>query len=229
MSEPFSKVNTIRDDHKYSNIWIRWPSNIVCICICAISQVQIYSDIRLVNIWHLNIFVYSLGKLCGIRICFDICFGPFYDIRSSLSHRHHTDSPPTTNQYQTYITLTSHQHQTNITPTSHRHYTDTPTLCWQYTDITLTTHRHYTDITPSLHRHHTDITPILHRHTNITLTVHRHYTDITPILHRHYTDITPSLHRHYTNITPISHCYLISKACPTLTSHKYNSTLTLQL
>ena len=39
------------DEHKisfeYSNIWIKWHSNILRICIHAISPVQIYSDIHL--------------------------------------------------------------------------------------------------------------------------------------------------------------------------------------
>ena len=30
--------------------------------ICAISEVQIYSDIHSVNMLHTNIFVYSFGK-----------------------------------------------------------------------------------------------------------------------------------------------------------------------
>ena len=59
MSESFSKVTTISDEYKYSNIQIKWPSNIICIraiyeyfwtfvrfIICGI---RIYSDIRLVN------------------------------------------------------------------------------------------------------------------------------------------------------------------------------------
>ena len=34
------------DEHGYSNILIKWPSNIICIRIRAISPVQIYSDIH---------------------------------------------------------------------------------------------------------------------------------------------------------------------------------------
>ena len=84
MSEYFSKVTTISDEYKYSNIQIQWPSNIICILIHAISRVGIYSDICSVNMWHPNIFRYSFSKLCGIQIYSDICSGPFYDIRSSL-------------------------------------------------------------------------------------------------------------------------------------------------
>ena len=34
------------DEHEYSNIRIKWPSNIICIRICAISPVRTYSDIH---------------------------------------------------------------------------------------------------------------------------------------------------------------------------------------
>ena len=53
--------------------------------ISAISGIQIYSDIYLVNMLHPNIFGYSFGTLCGIRICLDIRLCPFYYIRSSLA------------------------------------------------------------------------------------------------------------------------------------------------
>ena len=56
MSEPFSKISSISDEYEYSNIRIRLPSNIIRIRIRAISGVQIYSDIRSVNMWHPNIF-----------------------------------------------------------------------------------------------------------------------------------------------------------------------------
>ena len=59
MSEPFSKISSISDDYEYSNIRIKLPSNIIRIRIRAISGVRIYSDIRLVNMWHLNLFRYS--------------------------------------------------------------------------------------------------------------------------------------------------------------------------
>ena len=78
----FFKVTTISDEYEYLNIRIKWPSNILRIC--AISRVGIYSDIRLVNMWHPNIFGYLSRKLCGIQIYSDICLGSFYDIRLSL-------------------------------------------------------------------------------------------------------------------------------------------------
>ena len=69
-----------------TNIRIKWPSNIIRIRIRirAISAIQIYSGIRSVNMLHPNIFIYSFGTYCGIRIYSDICLCPFYDIRSSL-------------------------------------------------------------------------------------------------------------------------------------------------
>ena len=45
ISEHVTKVTAISDQYKYSNIWINWPCNIIRICICAISQAQIKSDI----------------------------------------------------------------------------------------------------------------------------------------------------------------------------------------
>ena len=84
MSEPFSKVTTSSEEYKYSNIWIKWPSNIICICISTIFWVWIYSDIHSLYMWHSNIFRYLLDKLCGIRIYFNIRLCPFYDIRSLL-------------------------------------------------------------------------------------------------------------------------------------------------
>ena len=61
----------VSDDWEYSNIWITWPSNINGIG--AISRVQIYLAICLINIWHHNIVRYSFGELCGIQIYTDIC------------------------------------------------------------------------------------------------------------------------------------------------------------
>ena len=61
---------------------IAW--SIIRIHIFAISRVQIYLDICLVNMWHPNIFRYLFCKLCGIQIYSNILYGPFYDIRSSL-------------------------------------------------------------------------------------------------------------------------------------------------
>ena len=78
ISEPFSKVIIINDDYEYSNIWRKiWLLYIICICVCAISWFQIYSDIRLVNMWHLIIFKYFFGKFCGIQIYSDSSSGPF--------------------------------------------------------------------------------------------------------------------------------------------------------
>ena len=56
---------------KYLNS--KCPSNIIRICIRAISWVQIYLDIFLEIIWHANIFKYLFGKLCGIQIYSDTC------------------------------------------------------------------------------------------------------------------------------------------------------------
>ena len=53
--EPFKK-SLISDEYEYSNILMKLPSNIICIHIHAISRVQIYLDICLVNMWHPNIF-----------------------------------------------------------------------------------------------------------------------------------------------------------------------------
>ena len=55
------KKISISDEYEYSNIQIKWLSNIICICICAISGIRIYSDICLVNMLHPNIFGYSFG------------------------------------------------------------------------------------------------------------------------------------------------------------------------
>ena len=94
MSEPFSKVSSISDEYEYSNIRITLPLNIIPICICAISGIQIYLDICLVNVWHQNIFGYSFGTLCGIQIFSYICLSPFYEICSSLAPII-PDPPPT--------------------------------------------------------------------------------------------------------------------------------------
>ena len=59
MSEPFSKVSSISDEYEYLNIRIKLPSNIIRIH--AISGVRMYLDIRSVNVWHPNIFGYSIG------------------------------------------------------------------------------------------------------------------------------------------------------------------------
>ena len=56
------------------------PSNIIHICICAISKVQINSNTLLVSMGRLNIFGYFFGKIFGICIYLDILF----DISSSL-------------------------------------------------------------------------------------------------------------------------------------------------
>ena len=77
MCGPFQKNSSISDNYKYSNIRIKGPSNIIYIHICAISEVQIYSDICLVNMLHLNIFRSSVGTYCGIRIYSDIRLCPF--------------------------------------------------------------------------------------------------------------------------------------------------------
>ena len=76
-NEPVSKVITISDEYSYSNIRIKLPSTMIHIRIHAISRVQIYSDMRSVNMWHPNICEYLSGKLCGIQIYSDICSGPF--------------------------------------------------------------------------------------------------------------------------------------------------------
>ena len=62
----------------------------------ATSEVQIYLNICLVNMWHLNIFRYLFGELCGIQIYSDICLGPFYDICPSLATTltYTTTAPP---------------------------------------------------------------------------------------------------------------------------------------
>ena len=86
MSEPFSNVTTPNDEFVYSNIRIKWTSNIIRIPMCAHSQVQIYLDIPMVNMWHLNIFRYPFNKLCGIQIYSDICSGPFHQFCSSLDN-----------------------------------------------------------------------------------------------------------------------------------------------
>ena len=49
MCEPLKKKSSISEKYKYLNIKIKWPSNIICICIHAISGVQIYLDICSVN------------------------------------------------------------------------------------------------------------------------------------------------------------------------------------
>ena len=84
MSEAFYKISSISDNYEYSNIQIKWPSNIICLHIRAISGVQIYSYIRSVNMLHSNIFRYSPGTYCCIRIYSDICSCHFYYICSSL-------------------------------------------------------------------------------------------------------------------------------------------------
>ena len=86
INELFFKVTTLSHEYEYLNIQIKWPSNIICIHIYAISRVRISWDIHSVNTRHPNIFGYSFVKLCGIRIYSDICSGPFWDIHSSLPH-----------------------------------------------------------------------------------------------------------------------------------------------
>ena len=54
-------MSSISDEYEYSNIRIKLPSNIIGIRICASSGVQIYSDIRSVNMGYPNIFGYSFG------------------------------------------------------------------------------------------------------------------------------------------------------------------------
>ena len=44
-----------------------------------------HSYLYLCHFLSTNIFGYLFGKLCGIRIYLDICLGPVYDIRSSLT------------------------------------------------------------------------------------------------------------------------------------------------
>ena len=61
ISECFKKNSLISDEYEYSNIQIKWPSNIIRIRIRAISRIRIYSDIRSVNMLHPNIFGYSFG------------------------------------------------------------------------------------------------------------------------------------------------------------------------
>ena len=61
ISECFKKNSSISDEYVYSNIQIKWPSNIICICIRAISGIGIYSDICSVNMLHPDIFGYSFG------------------------------------------------------------------------------------------------------------------------------------------------------------------------
>ena len=61
ISEYFLKISSIRDEYEYKNIKIKWPSNIIRIRIRAISGIQIYSDICLVNMLHPNLFRYSFG------------------------------------------------------------------------------------------------------------------------------------------------------------------------
>ena len=84
MSESFFKVTAISYEYEYTNIQIKWPSNIIRICICAISRVRIYLYTCLANMWHPNILGYLFGKLFGIQIYLDIRLGPYHDIRSSL-------------------------------------------------------------------------------------------------------------------------------------------------
>ena len=66
MSEPFSKMSSISDEYEYLNIRIKLPSNIIRIRISANSGVQIYLDIRLVNMGYPNKFGYLFGTYCGI-------------------------------------------------------------------------------------------------------------------------------------------------------------------
>ena len=70
MTEPFSKVTTISDEYKYSNILINWPSNIIGYCgnkiyiylflFCLLCGIQKYWDISL--IWFgITIFFLNLN------------------------------------------------------------------------------------------------------------------------------------------------------------------------
>ena len=54
MSDPFYTVSLISDEYKYSDIRVKWHSNVIRIRICDISGVQIYSDIHSVNMLYLN-------------------------------------------------------------------------------------------------------------------------------------------------------------------------------
>ena len=88
MSEPFLKISSISDEFEYSNIREKkLPSNIIRSWSLAISGVQIYLDIALVNMWHPNLFGYLLGTKCGIQTYSDICSCQFYYISSSLAGR----------------------------------------------------------------------------------------------------------------------------------------------
>ena len=58
---PYKKISSISDKYEYSNIRIKLPSNIICICIRAISGVRIYSDIHSLNMLYPNIFGYLFG------------------------------------------------------------------------------------------------------------------------------------------------------------------------
>ena len=60
ISKPFKK-KFISDEYEYSNILIKWPSNMICIHICAICGVQVYLVICSVNMLNPNIFGYSFG------------------------------------------------------------------------------------------------------------------------------------------------------------------------
>ena len=54
------------DEHAYLNVWVleyNSPSNIICIPICAISPVQIYSDIGLLIFGWPNKFEYLFLNL----------------------------------------------------------------------------------------------------------------------------------------------------------------------
>ena len=62
MSELFSKISSISDEYEYFNIQIKLPSNIIFICIHAISGIQIYLDICFVNMCHQNMSEYLFGK-----------------------------------------------------------------------------------------------------------------------------------------------------------------------
>ena len=84
MSKPFSKISSAGDEYEYLNIRINLQLNNIRIPICAISGVQIYLDVRQINMWHPNIFGYSSGRQCDIQIYSDLRSCPFYDICSPL-------------------------------------------------------------------------------------------------------------------------------------------------
>ena len=84
LREPFFKVTSVCE-YKILNILIKGPLNTIFFCIRAISQVRICSDIYYVNVWHLNIFGYSFGKLFCIGMNLDICLYLLFDICPSLS------------------------------------------------------------------------------------------------------------------------------------------------